>query len=303
MSWFWTNGSLLIHPLLICTICCSSANTTSEPRPLTGRSATVVISKPGQMALAPSGDRLAVADRFANSIQVLDTRGVLLWSVGENITLDQPQAVQMTKVDELVFTQWQSLKVMRVCEKNSQVIDTLHDFASTFNRKSRILRLYGLPDNSHLLLIDNPEQLIVCDSDWSNSKAIVKSFSSGGKLAGVAGCVVLPNGRLAVAGASPYPVQLFDRTGKFITKTDWNSPVPQASWMASAVAIDHRERIWVADPTNLNFRRYDLTGTLIDVLQFTIGNTSPIDMAISSDNQLFVLNANGRIDIYDLGRE
>jgi len=280
-----------------------TARSADELPPLVGRAAAVTISKPGQLALAPSGDRLAFADRFSNRIFVLDTRGNLIWSVGNGVSLDQPQAVLMTSLGVIVFSQWGSPRLLRVTEKNPKLIDTLADISPSISAKTKIMRLYQLRDKSYLVLTDSPEQLIMFDSNWMQPRVIVKSGSGKGKLIGAAACAELPVSRLAVAGSGDYPVQLFDLTGHFVAGTDWNSAIPQSSWTAAAITIDYRERIWVADLTNLKFRLYDLTGTLIDVHPFSSPAVRPVDMAITSDNQLFVVNDNGRIDIFDLGQE
>jgi hypothetical protein len=76
-----------------------------------------------------------------------------------------------------------------------------------------------------------------------------------------------------------------------------------AGWIASAVAIDQRERVWASDLTNAKFRLYDLTGTPEYEIPFASPLAKPCDMAITSDNQLFVIDDNGRLEIYDLGQE
>jgi len=283
--------------------CPGIARSAGDLPALIGRTAAVTISKPGQLALAPSGDRLAITDRFANRIFVIDSRGNLIWSVGNGINLGQPQAVLMTGQGEVTFTQWGSPRLLRVTEKNPQVIDTVVDIFSSISAKAKIMRLYQLRDKSFLVQTDSPEQLILFDSIWTQPRIIATSSTGKGKLIGTAACVELPASRLAVAGGGNYSVQLFDKTGNFITATDWNSATPQSSWTASAITIDYRERIWVADGTNSKFRLYDITGTLISVRPFSSPAVRPVDMAITSDNQLFVVNDNGRIDIYDLGLE
>ncbi len=288
---------------LACALWTGIARSYDELPPLIGHTAAVIISKPGQLALAPSGDRVVIADRFSNIIYVLDTRGRLLWSVGDGVKLDRPQALLLKNSGEVVFSQWGSPRLMRVDEKNPKVIDTVADISSSISPKAKIIRLYQLRDKSYLVLTDSPEQLIEFDSNWTQSRIIVKSGSGKGKLNGAAACVELPASRLVIAGGGDYPVQLFDRTGHFITAVDWNSATPQRSWIASAIAVDYRERIWVADVTNSKFRLYDLTGTLIDIRPLSSQAFRPVDLAITSDNQLFVVSDNGRIDIYDLGQE
>jgi hypothetical protein len=274
-----------------------------ELPPLIGRSASITVAKPGQLSVSPSGDRLALTDRFSNRIHILDTRGNVLWSVSEGVTLNQPQAIFMSDAGTVVFSQWDSRLLFRVIESTPQVIDTVVDLSGALGMKARIMRIVQRRDKSYLILTDNPEQLVHFAFDWTDPHVIAKGGSGKGKLYGSTACAELPAGRLVVVGNGNYPVQLFDNSGRFLTAADWNNPMPQGGWIGSALAVDQRERIWVADLTKSVFRRYDLTGTSIDIRPFSSPVSRPVDMAVTSDNQLFVLNDNGRLDMYDLGQE
>lgn len=286
--------------IVVGPMCLAQSNT---PPPLVGRVVPIRISKPEQLSLAPTGDRLVVADRFANRIVVMDTRGTQLWWVGEGITLNQPHGVMMVDAATVVFSEWGSRRIFKVSENAPQAVDTIADLSASLGSRARINRLYKLHDGSNLVLSESPDQLVRYAADWSTPREIVAEGSGKGKLDRSSDCALLPAGRLAVSGGGRNPIQLFDLSGRFLTIVDWNSPTPEAGWTASAVAVDQRERIWATDLTNAQFRLYDLTGTPVYEIPFGSPLAKPCDMAITSDNQLFVIDENGRMEIYDLDQE
>lgn len=263
----------------------------------------MVAAKPGQLAVSPSGDRVAVTDRFNNVIHIVNTSGDPLWSVGEGMSLAQPTAVVFVSDRELVFSEWDSRVLFRVTEDNPKTVDTVVDLSEALSRKAHIVRLCRLRDRKFLVLTENPDKLMRFDSEWKQPRVLIEGGSRKGKLGHATSCVEMVSGRLVVTGNSLYPVQFFDSEGAPLITADWNSPAPAGGWLASAVAVDAREIIWVADATNSQFRRYDQTGTMWDTRPFTSPAFQPTDMAVTSDNRLFVVSSNGRLEIYDLTQE
>jgi hypothetical protein len=279
------------------------ARAADERPPLVSRPSPLTLVKPGQMALSPDGDRVAIADRFGNRIYVLNSRGELIWSVGEGVALEQPTAVMFASSSELIFSQWESRRLFRVAEKTPTQIDTLEDFSAAVGPKARIIKLYSLRNRSILALTVKPDGLVRFDADWKKSTVLIKEGSGRGQLNHPVACAELMSGRIAVAQSGAYPVQVFDSKGGILFAVDWNSPSPRHDWDAAAVAVDQRETIWVADATHGQFRQYDPTGTLLSVRSFASPNRLPADMVITGDNQLMVIDENGRLDLYDLGLE
>jgi hypothetical protein len=274
-----------------------------ELPPMIPTVASLVLAKPGQLAVAPSGDRVAVADRFANRVYIVDSYGKLLWLAGEGVTLAQPTAVLWTSGKEVMFSQWDSRVLLRVNEDNPQKIDTAADLTGALGDQGRVLRLYPRRDRSYLALTEHPDGLRHFDSDGRFLGVLIEGGSGRGRIGRTASCAFLASGRLAVAGNPTLPLQIFDADGKALLVADWNRPAAQSVWTASAVAVDAREAIWVADVTNTRFRRYDQSGTLLDTRPFAVKTSRPVDMVVTSDNHLMVVDAVGRLDIYDLGRE
>jgi hypothetical protein len=281
----------------------SAASPVDDRPPLIPRPAPVTVVKPGQMALSPDGDRVAIADRFGNRINVVNSRGEMIWSVGEGVTLEQPTAVMFASSGELIFSQWESSRLFRVAEKAPTQIDTLIDFSTVIGPRARIIKLYGLRNRSILTLTTKPDGLVRFDADWKKSTVLIKAGSGKGQLNYPVACAELMSGRIAVAQSGAYPVQVFDSKGGLLFAVDWNSPSPRNDWDAAADAVDQRETIWVADASLAQFRQYDPTGTLLSVRLFASPNRFPADMVITGDNQLMVIDENGRLDLYDLSQE
>jgi len=279
------------------------ARAVDDRPPFIPRPAPVTVVKPGQMALSPDGDRVAIADRFGNRINIVNSHGELVWSVGEGVAIEQPTAVMFASSSELIFSQWESHRLFRVAEKTPTQIDTLEDFSAAVGPRARIIKLCGLRNRSILALTTRPDGLVRFDADGKKSTVLIKAGSGKGRLDRPVACAELMSGRIAVAQGGAYPVQVFDSDGGFLFAADWNSPTPRENWEAAAVAVDRRESIWVADATRAQFRQYDPTGTLLSVRSFASPNRFPADMAITGDNQLMVIDEDGRLDLYDLSQE
>lgn len=303
MTWAVLRQRLIVVATLMISagsVCVAKSN---DRAPMVGRVVPIQISKPGQLALAATGDRLAITDRYANRITVMDTRGNLLWPIGEGVTLNQPYAVMMVDAATILFGEWGSCRVFRVSENTPKTIDTVADLSSTLGDRARIRRMYTLHDGTILVLSENPDRLVRYAADWKAPQEIIPEGSGKGKLDRSADCALLSTGRLAISGGGHSPVQLFDLSGRLLTITDWNSPTPKTGWVASAITTDQQERIWAADLTHAKYRIYDLSGTLADEIPFGSPLAKPCEMEITPDNQLFVVDENGRVEIYDLVQE
>jgi hypothetical protein len=291
-------------PLLLAAVLFAAAPTrAAELPPLAPVPAAFLLSKPGQLALGPTGDRFAVTDRFANRVYVFDSYGKPLWSAGEGMVLAQPTAVLWASGQELVLSQWESRVLVRVAEDSPQRLDTVADLAAAIGEQGRVLRLYPRPDRTYLALTEHPDGLLHLDRDGKLLGVLIEGGSGRGRTGRASACATLSSGRLALAGNSAYPLQIFDALGKLQVVADWNRPSGQNAWAATSVAADARERIWVSDVTYTQFRRYDQGGVLLDTRPFAARTARPVEMAVSADHHLIVMDASGRLEIYDLGGE
>ena len=274
-----------------------------EMPPLVPTTFALNVAKAGQLAVSPTGDRVAVADRFANRVYVVDSYGKLLWLAGEGGSLAQPTAVMWSSGKELVISEWDSRLLLRAREDDPRTIDTAADLSAALGDKGRVLRLYPQRDRAFLALTEHPDVLSRLDSNGRTLGVLIEGGSGRGRLGRAVSCAFTASGRLAIAGNGTLPLQIFDVDGKLLVVADWNRPAAQSAWTASALAVDGRDMIWVADVTNAQFRRYDQTGTLLDTRPFAVKTSRPVDMAVTSDNHLIVVDASGRLDSYDLSRE
>lgn len=280
----------------------TAASRGAELAPLTPI-AVLAVSKPGQLAVSPEGDRVAICDRYSNRVVVFDSNGKVLWSVGLGVELDQPAAVLWLNNKELVFSQWDSPMLLHVAEDQPLLLDTVVDLSAEIGEKGRVTRLYLRRDLTYLALTENPDRLWHFDSQWKSPAVLIRGGSGRGQIGRSSVVTFLASGRLAVAGTSSQPLQIFDAEGNLVMVADWNSPTVQRLWAATAAAVDHRERIWVADVTGAQFRLYEPGGTLLATRAFAVRTARPADMVVTSDNHLIVVDASGGVDLYDLGGE
>lgn len=280
----------------------AAPTSTVDSPPLIGRIAPITFSKPGQLAVCPSGDRFAVTDRFANRIFVLDAEGALIWSIGDGAIIRQPQAVMMTDDQTVLFSQWGTRTILRTTQSTSRQIDTVASLDAP-GSGAVIKRLYRQNDGSILVLWENPDCLQRWAIDWTTHQEIVAEGSGKGRLDRSVGCALLPGGQIAVAGAGDFPVQIFDQRGKLRGAADWNKPAGKTGWIATAIAVDQRARMWVADPASSRFRVYDQVGNQLFVVAFSVPLLQPTDMVATPGNQLFVLSSTGKLEMYDLTQQ
>jgi hypothetical protein len=294
-------GCLL--PAILAVLCALTLGRAAELPPMLPSPASFSTSKPGQLALSPEGDRVAVADRFANRVYVFDVYGKVIWSAGEGVTLAQPTAVLWLNNKELMFSLWDSRVLLRVAEDEPQRIDTAAELSAALGEKGRVLRLYPRRDSTCLALTESPDGLRHFDRSGRLLGVLIKGGSGRGCIGRTSTCALLSSGRLVVVGNPGAPVQIFDADGKALIVADWNRPAAQNTWTATATAVDARGQIWVADATYAQFRTYDQSGTLLDTRPFAVKTSRPVDMLVTSDNHLVVVDASGRLDLYALGEE
>lgn len=260
-----------------------------------GRSITGAL---GQAALAPNGDRFAFTDRFANKIYILDFDGSLLWAVGENQALNRPLAVCFNHEDELLFANERSQSVMRVSEKDSHKIDTIANLGEIIGAKENISQIIKQNDSSFLLLGEKSGKIYLFDNNWKFLKTFIEHGQGKGKLVMPTQMAFAISGNMIVSDRKNYPVQIFDRDGKFLFYAGWGEPRLERGWEASAIGVDSRDIIYVADLTNNKFRMFDQSGHEIGTYPFDAGMTLPISIVMSVNNKMIVLDEKNGIFIY-----
>jgi hypothetical protein len=263
----------------------------------------MIAAKPGQLAVSPSGDRVAVTDQFNNRIHILNTGGELLWSAGDGLSLVQPTALVFVSDKELVFSQWDSRVLCRVSEHSARAVDTVIDLTEELGGKAHILRLCRLRNRSLLVLSENPDKLVRFDPEWKQPRVLIEGGSRKGRLGHATSVAEMGSGKLVVIGHSLFPVQFFDSEGRPLVSADWNNPQRAGSWYADALAVDLRDLVWVGEAATSRCRLFDQTGTQLREMQFENPTFQPADMAVTLDNRLFAVSANGWLEIYDLGQE
>lgn len=263
----------------------------------------VRVNRAGQLSLAPTGERIAIADRFGDRIMVIDSRGRLQWSVGDRLPLSQPQAVLLGADDRVIFSQWDSPLLLGISSQRPEQVDTVADLSGHLPAQARILKLYSTGATGRMVLTDHPASIWVCDSSWSAFRQLVVPGTKGIRTESITDLAMLPGGELVVTGSLGEPLQWVDKRGGRITSAEWNSTRPHATWIATSVAIDQQQRIWVADQSARLFRRYSPTGTLLGRVQLADPASYPVGMAVTSDNLLVVVTSAGDIDLYDLAQE
>ncbi|MEW6413176.1 MAG: hypothetical protein AB1483_12020 [Candidatus Zixiibacteriota bacterium] len=257
------------------------------------------LDRPSAMAVSPNGEKIAISDLATNRIIIIDLEGRLLWTVGEQIRLEQPAAVCFESDTRLLFTQANHPIVYGVDEYNAAVIDTVKNLSGAFDNLT-IDQIIREPAGTYLILDQSAARLYRFDSEWEGPEIVVRDGSGKGLLLAPSYIATTTSGELVIADSKNFPVQVFASDGKFLYQCGWNQPSQQRGWEAVCAAVDSRGFIWAADKTNSQYRIFDQTGTELSKVPFDNSAVSPIAMVGTIDNRMAVLEETGRLIFYTL---
>ncbi len=258
------------------------------------------INRPVSLSVSPSGGSFAVADQFGNSFYVFDTKGSLLWSVGDKISLPRPAAVCLVNDDELLFALKDRPVVFRANSRNTQTVDTVADLSTAKPPIQQIDQLLQASDSRYIILDQKLEQIISVDKDWKQPKVLLSQGQGRGKVWAPTGIALDQLGNIVVGDTRTVPMQCISTDGSVLFSAGWNRPGTTRTWEASTVGVDRQGVIWVSDWQNTQWRRFDATGNEIGQTSFGPELLHPVAIAFTPDNQLIVLEERGAILLYSL---
>ena len=253
------------------------------------------------MVASPAGEKIAVNDLNTNRILVIDLYGRLLWTAGEQVRLDQPNALCFESETRLLFAPAERMYIMAITEENPQQVDTVKDLSSVLSGWRGVDQIVARAQPSgYLLLNSSAGEVAVFDSEWEFKEILIKHGSGKGRLLAPSSLTPTLSGKLVVADRKNFPVQFFAGDGKFLVYGAWNQPPEERGWEAAAVAVDTRGFVWVADETNGQYRLFDQAGTLVSTVPFLNPAVSPVAMLGTIDNRMAVLEKTGSLLFYTL---
>jgi DNA-binding beta-propeller fold protein YncE len=258
------------------------------------------LRRPSTMAVSPGGESIAVSDLSTNRILVIDLFGRLLWVAGEQARLDQPGAICFESESHIIFVPTNSLLLLRIHKDRPDRVDTVKNLSDDLADWHHIDRITPRTKSGYLLMNGARGRIAAFGSDWQFEGFLVGQGTGKGKLLAPADLAVTASGRIVAADRKNFPVQVFAPDGKFLFYAGWNQPSQQRGWEATAVAVDSRDFLWVADETNGQFRIFDPTGNQISTMPFLNPAVSPAALAGTIDNRVAVLEETGRLLFYAL---
>ncbi len=280
---------------------CGQAGAQTLERRIGQISDRLTLSRPVSLSLAPSGAVFAVADQFTDHIFVLDTRGVLLWEVGEANRINQPAAVCLTADDELLFTEKNRAVVLRVSSKNPQLIDSVADLSASAIEVKSIDRLVRTPKGGFVILDRSKSQVLSVGADWKVRKVLAGHGQGKGRIWSPTDCAIDASGNIIVSDSRNFPMQVITAEGSVLFSAGWSSPVTQRGWDASALGIDLQNVYWVSDYVESRWRLYDRAGNEIEKRPFDKSMTYPVGVAFTADGRMIVIEDRGAILIFEIG--
>jgi DNA-binding beta-propeller fold protein YncE len=258
------------------------------------------LDRPADLAVSPGGEQVAVSDPIANRIAVIDFDGRPLWSAGDEADLGRPKAVCFLDENQILYSQSDSPRVLTVTRDNPGVIDTVADLTTVLEPEQRLDRIIRLADSSFYVLDAGRGEVLHFGPDWNYIETVVPQGSGKGRVLVPTDIAVTTDGRLFVTDRKNYPCQAFSPQGKYLFSFGWTHPGAERGWEATAVAVDARQVVWIADETGATYRLFDQSGAQISSLPFANPVVRPIAMASMIDNRMLVLEEAGRVLFYTL---
>jgi len=256
--------------------------------------------RPAALSVSPTGEQIAISDPTLGRIGVVDYRGRPLWSVGDQVNLDQPLAVCFLPDNELLFSLASSHLILKISRDNPTVLDTVTDLDAWFRKDQHADGIIAARDGRYLVLDKSGGRILRFDKDWKFVDIPIKSGSGKGRTLAPTALSVLPDGRMVVTDRKNYPAQMFGPDGSVLFNFGWNTPAEERGWEAVAVAIDSRQVIWIADETNDMFRLFDAAGTQVSTVPFPSPLFRPIALTGTIDNRMLVIDDRGEAVYYTL---
>ena len=263
---------------------------------------TQPLIRPVQMALSPSGNRLAICDQQGNRIYIIDTDGNPNWTIGAGSVVTRPILVCFERDDALLYYVKGEKTIFRARESNPDTPDTVATVPDSALNGLSLDRVIALDKGQKGFLVLDREKGTVfrLKADWTFDRKLISQGSGKGRLWSPTDIAVDRSGNIVVSDESGCPVQSFTSDGRPLFCGSWNLSEAQRSWNSSTVGVDPGESIWAADITNLCWRVFDRAGIQIAQFPFEKPLFKPNSFAITADNRMFVADDNGAIIVMSL---
>jgi len=290
--------ALLLQALWINSLCVSAQPLAQR---VTETGSTLLLTEPTSIAVSPNGVEIAITDEATDRITVINLKGEVVKVLGEQVLIRAPRACYFKDERTIGFVSRGSSTICLVAIDNPGRLDTLATLTAVGGKVPSPRHIIVTAQRDFLVLDERNNRILAFDHDWNAAESpVVASGRGRGKLRDPSGLVLLGDNRIVISDFRNQPGQIFTRQGKYLMSLGWNDPLGQETWQASAVALDSRDIIWMADATNRQFRLFDQAGTQMKAVQYPEGLFRPIVMTGTIDNRMLVVGETGRVFFYEL---
>jgi sugar lactone lactonase YvrE len=235
---------------------------------------------------------LIVADTEAHQVLVVDRHGNVRKTLGQGGRLRFPQAVAADRGGTLFIAERESEVLKVAAPYDSAVTEAYQPIdLSPFRRKR--------PVEPVALFVDRDNNLLVADR--GNRQVLVIGPDRKLRLAlpdvGEPADLWSSPGKILVADPGFGGIRVYDDRGRWLRTLGTDPARFPAPLRAKSLAVDLRERVWVVEETG-GIRALDSLGNpLFSGASGTL--FAPVDLAVDSQNQLYVLErGGGRISVF-----
>lgn len=288
--------------LALTAVGCANAQAQQVDQVIRTIDGTRPLIRPVQVALSPSGSRVAICDQQGNRIYVIDTDGNPIWTIGAGSVVVQPVLIFFESDDALLYYVKSEKTIFRARESNPETPDTVAAISDSVLDKLSLDRVIALEKGLKGFLVLDREKSAVfrLTPEWSIDKKLISQGSGKGRLWSPTDIAVDLSGNIVVSDESGCPLQAFTSDGRSLFCGSWNLSDAQRSWNSSTAGMGPGETIWVADITNLYWRVFNRAGIQIAEYPFEEPLFRPNSFAITTDRRMFVADDNGAIIVVSL---
>jgi sugar lactone lactonase YvrE len=263
---------------------------------------TQPLIRPVQVALSPSGSRLAIVDQQGGRIHVIDSDGNPIWTIGAGSVVVLPVLICFERDDALLYYVKSEKTIFRAWESNPDspdMVTVVSDSALDGFSLDRVIAL-DKGQRGFVVLDRDKGTVIRLKPDWTMDKKLISPGSGKGRLWSPTDIAADLSGNIIVSDESGCPVQAFTSDGRPLFCGSWNLSEAQRTWNSTTVGMGPGETIWATDITNLCWRVFDRAGIQIAEYPFQPPLFKPNSFAITTDNRMFVADDNGTIIVMSL---
>ncbi|HEY3297744.1 MAG TPA: 6-bladed beta-propeller [Armatimonadota bacterium] len=271
---------------------------------INGYGSEAVFGKPNSVFLDERTHYLYIADTKAGEVNVFTTLGVPVSQFGAGNGLKAPYGVAVDSKKNLYVSEDDGgpLKIIDAKGETSP-LEIPSDDPKIAARPGRIT----VDSEDNLYVVDRASNRIaILDKDRKLKFRVGSYGRKRGQFRELQDVAVDRQGRIyALDSSGTFPVQVFDKKGKYLFRMGFQGDGTEDISLASGICIDRNDQVWIVDRGQHALKVFDRSGIFLRKFgSYGTGNGSlfyPIDAKTDNAGRIYVLEIGGeRLQVFSL---